>query len=461
MLAIISDLHFCDGTATEKNVDPKAFTMALGDIYDDASGLAQKLGSKVHVDLVLLGDVFDLLRTEAWFAVPPAERPWGSAAALGGALASAATIGHARAILDVILRENAGALSILKGEALRVPDGVEVRRILLTGNHDCLALHDDEGLHATMRLAVGAADERALGEQGILPHRLQLPDYGLLARHGHEWDAWNFESYRQGGAPSAQYDDADYLPTPIGDPITTELAARLPFEMKQRLAHIPDLSEDDRLHIYRRLQRVEDVRPLFAFIPWVYQEAARLQAVHGGATGTAVQAALEDSLRTVVGDFKNLEFFNAWYDKHNRWYSLGGPKQLKAALAVLSDVTIDTVEHVALAFESLFTGDGKEPCTTGAAAEALDGLGPDGMRYVVYGHTHDAVQLALRADGTYLNSGTFRQRVFRSEDKKSFVASDYITYLSFFTRREADTWRDPRDRLVGPAYSAWTGMRNR
>ena len=28
MLAIISDLHFCDGTATKKNVDPKAFALS-------------------------------------------------------------------------------------------------------------------------------------------------------------------------------------------------------------------------------------------------------------------------------------------------------------------------------------------------------------------------------------------------------------------------------------------------
>ena len=30
MLAIISDLHFCDGTATKKNVNPEAFRLALG-----------------------------------------------------------------------------------------------------------------------------------------------------------------------------------------------------------------------------------------------------------------------------------------------------------------------------------------------------------------------------------------------------------------------------------------------
>ena len=465
MLAIVSDLHFCDGTATEKNVDPKAFALALGDIYAEAAGLAAQQQGHAHLDVVMLGDVFDLLRTEAWFAVPPSERPWGSAAALGNAPAAAATIGHARRIMSRITEENAAALALLRGETLAPPPGVSVRRILLPGNHDRLALHDD-GLYAAMRAAVRADDERTLAAEGIFPHRLEMPQYGLLARHGHEWDAWNFESYRQDAAhPTADYEDAAYLPAPIGDPITTELAARLPFEMKLRLDAIGSLGAEDKDHIYRRLQRVEDVRPLFASIPWVYREAARLQSVNGGATGSAVEAALEDALRTVIADFRALDFFDAWYAKHNSWHPFNGARKLKAALAVLSDVTINTVEHVGPAFEALFGGDGKEPCTVGAAAERLDHLGAEGMRFVVYGHTHDAVQVALAAaDGassSYLNSGTFRQRVFRSEDRRGFVSSDYLTYLCFFTEAEARTWRDPRDRLVGPAYSAWTGMRNR
>jgi hypothetical protein len=34
MLAIISDLHLCDGTASEANVSPKAFALALADVYE-------------------------------------------------------------------------------------------------------------------------------------------------------------------------------------------------------------------------------------------------------------------------------------------------------------------------------------------------------------------------------------------------------------------------------------------
>jgi len=45
--------------------------------------------------------------------------------------------------------------------------------------------------------------------------------YGVLARHGHEYDVWNYEG-------SDNFNDSDYAQVPIGDLITTEIAARLP-----------------------------------------------------------------------------------------------------------------------------------------------------------------------------------------------------------------------------------------
>src|SRR5579883_903196 len=80
MLAIISDLHLCDGTATEENVSPDAFGLFLQDLY----GYARDYRAK-SLDILYLGDIFDLIRTTAWLEAPPAERPWGSAAALGTA----------------------------------------------------------------------------------------------------------------------------------------------------------------------------------------------------------------------------------------------------------------------------------------------------------------------------------------------------------------------------------------
>jgi UDP-2,3-diacylglucosamine pyrophosphatase LpxH len=474
MLAIISDLHFCDGTATNKNVRPEAFEIALRDLYDQAGSLADKNGS-ANLDLVMLGDVFDLLRTTRWFEdkdgteVTVGGRPWGTPAALDGAAPPPPVLDRAHRILDEIIDKNQGALDTLGGKrdgALHLDKRVTVRRILLPGNHDRLALHDDK-LYARMRAAIGAVDEQKLGAEGIFPHRIQMPAYGLLARHGHEWDSLNFESFLP-GATAADYDDGKYLPAPIGDPITTEIAARVPYEMHRRLANIAALTDEDRKEIDRRLVRVEDVRPLLASIQWVYQEVAHIHQTLGDDKARAVRAALDDSVRAIVDDFRRLDFYKEWVDRHHRWFHFDDAEKIKAVLDALSVVSVDTVDRLAPVFEKILDrAASPDDDRTGAAREhaELVRMGTQGMHFVVYGHTHEAEQAPLTAspdiESLYLNTGTFRQRVFLTDDRKGFSASDYMSYVSFSREDEAATWRNAKKNIRGPGYSAWTGLRSR
>jgi len=473
MLALFSDLHFCDGSAVEKNVHQAAFKIALGDIYEMAEDLAKKQGGTARLDVVMLGDVFDLLRTERWFQdkagapVPLAERPWGSAAALDGAAPPKAVLARAHGILDEIIDVNRDALKIISGESCSPPPGVEVRRILLTGNHDRLCLHDAV-LHERMRSALHAADERSLAGEGISTHCLAMPAYGLLARHGHEWDEWNFERHRSGALPS-EYGPNDYLPAPIGDPITTELAARLPYELRLRLADARTLSEHDKEQVHRRMQRIEDVRPLLASLQWAYYEADCLHAELSAEKAQEVQIVLDETVKLLVENFRALDFYRAWHDKHVRLLHFEAPQKLRAVFDGLSVVTIDTVGKMALLFERAMSRVERivggffahDHYREAAALEDLHRVGQKGMRYVVYGHTHQPTQAALRAgpktQDIYLNTGTFRQRTSLTDDRKGFVSSDFMTYLCFFTAEEAAAgWGG-----AGPAYAAWTGSRSR
>jgi UDP-2,3-diacylglucosamine pyrophosphatase LpxH len=72
MLVFISDLHFVDGTAGERTINPKAFDYFFKDlngiIEDDRNTLKE-------LNLVFLGDIFDLLRTWYWLDSPVDERP--------------------------------------------------------------------------------------------------------------------------------------------------------------------------------------------------------------------------------------------------------------------------------------------------------------------------------------------------------------------------------------------------
>jgi hypothetical protein len=313
---------------------------------------------------------------------------------------------------------------------------------------------------------VGAVDERALSAEGIYLHRLELPDYGLLARHGHEWDPWNFESFHP--RASAQYEDDKYLPAPIGDPITTELVARVPYEVKLRLAAVSGLAQEEKDALYARLQHIEDVRPLFAALQWIYQEVARIRATIGEAQGRALHAVVDDAVRTSVREFLDLDFYRAWHDRHaSILHPLSDAAQLRAALDALSVASVDTLGHVGFLLDKLTSSE--DDNRTGAAKENLTRVGTKGLRFVAYGHTHEGLQVALRAgkqtEDLYLNSGTFRKRVFRTDDKNGFITSDYLTYLWFFTEKEAATWRAassvPSPTLSGPAYGMWTGLRSR
>ena len=74
MLIFISDLHFVDGSAGEHNLSHRAFEY----FFEDVAAIAAKPSNDIkEIKIVLLGDIFDLFRTENWFGYPADERPWG------------------------------------------------------------------------------------------------------------------------------------------------------------------------------------------------------------------------------------------------------------------------------------------------------------------------------------------------------------------------------------------------
>ena len=72
MLVVISDIHLTD-LSTAHNVHATAFDLMLQEI----ATAAQAKGA-VELRVVLLGDIFDLVRTDFWHrTTTPDQRPWG------------------------------------------------------------------------------------------------------------------------------------------------------------------------------------------------------------------------------------------------------------------------------------------------------------------------------------------------------------------------------------------------
>ena len=123
-------------------------------------------------------------------------------------------------------------------------------------------------------------------------------------------------------------------------------------------------------------------------------------------------------------------------------------------------VSAQTIGTMAELFERHGAGPGpRDACCAGAALEDLNSVGTQGLRFAVYGHTHDPLQLALRdgPPGVYLNTGTFRQAIFRTDDQRGFIGWDRITYLTFYDREEMTTFGRPSG---SPGFESWTGNRS-
>jgi len=79
------------------------------------------------------------------------------------------------------------------------------------------------------------------------------------------------------------------------------------------------------------------------------------------------------------------------------------------------------------------------------------------IRYIVYGHTHEAKQVAIRVredpkepkEQVYLNTGTWQTRYYKTNEGLGFIGWKNLSYVSFFKKEERGT--------DVPIFETWTG----
>lgn len=420
MLVFISDLHFTDGTAGEHNLNPRAFDY----FFDDLEGILRDERNRIReLCLVFLGDIFDLLRTTNWFGYPERERPWGKDLT--------AMEVHARTIFDLILghARNRESLAKIRDRlaALR-PRLSRLEVLYLPGNHDRL-VNLSRPLREKARQALGLTQDPT----SPFPHQLSFPEYGVFARHGHEYDYYNYE-----GGPAMT--EADYAKVPIGDPITTELISRLPFELSRRL----QLPGPDKDRLVRNFQDIDNVRPLSAVVEWLLYQVEQQPAW--------LKELIEEVVDEVIRAFYRLEFVKDWFQHHDKWLDpFDKADQIQMALFILEKFkvfSLDKLWSLASRAKGAFVRDDLL-----AAAPREEVLRDPTYRYVVYGHTHDPLVVPLRRrfqqEQLYLNTGTWRARHTKSQMDASFVSWKNMTYVIFFRPQE----RPGRQAL----FETWTG----
>lgn len=435
MLIFLSDLHFMDGTAGKLHLDWHAFR----DILAEIGRTAREAGAR-EIKIVLLGDIFDLIRTELWFDVDPAKRPWGEIPSEEAAL-------H---ILDQIILRNRKTLAVLAEGWQGVKLPVEPEVIYLPGNHDRLC-----NLFPSLRQRICRILRLRHDPALPLPHLFLDEEYRTFARHGQEWDPFNFELSRKIRGPrNDEIPDADYLKTPIGDVITTEIAAKIPLVVRDGLEGHPD-----RERIYDNFRNLFNVRPLAAMIPWLSYEIKRYDK--------RMQAVCNQAIRDVAQQWTAIPFVKQWIKQHDHWLQpLDKSDQLQLLNLLIKSFEFTDLEYGLQLMDIVrqwWDGD-----NYGSHAvrdfQYLDRRFPaqQPFLYAVYGHTHRPDQQAVGVieengqmlDRVYLNTGTWRPTFQQGITRQGFVGWNNISYTLIYKPGEK---KSDGSTVRTPAFQMWTG----
>jgi UDP-2,3-diacylglucosamine pyrophosphatase LpxH len=346
--------------------------------------------------------------------------------------------GHVTSVLSRIANNDANRVNLslwrdLKnpGSALwagvpNVPD--EIRYEFIPGNHDRLA-NFSSSIRAAFLEHLPLDDLKPSDRQpwtATSPFRWinAYPDYAVVALHGHALDPDNFGGE---GAPSDPSANAGYEMPALGDIITVLVAERA----VQAVATNGDLPSG----LVESIGAIDLVRPSSAMLNWLRE---------WGATNQVVRAVLDQIATELVSGLLKDEFF--------RRKKGMGQGVLGAFKRVLANLLKPTTLNGAIRF---YRGQVNPPSdeqysqqmlglmAEGEFADWVSRTYPD-TRYLVSGHTHHPLVLALAGSKTatdermYFNTGCWVDVVEEGQPGLGFARRNQIVHVAFY-RADEDT----------------------
>ena len=445
MLVIISDLHLTDGSSGE-TISPGAFRIFADRLRDLAYGASWRVDGNYRpieqLDLVLLGDVLDVIRSSQW-SLRPDVRPWDNpyrpdyvelvTKVTTDILHHNSTACHE---LRDLARAGALALPPATGRGMPASDSLEhhvnVRMHYMVGNHDWF-FHLRGTSYDLLRQAIVHQLGLANSPQDPFPHDpselLDLQDtlrrHKVFARHGDLYDPFNFEGDRDASS--------------LGDAIVIELINRFAITVEQKLA------DDLPLATLMGLRELDNVRPIILVPVWIDGLLTRTCPF------PAQRKAVKQIWDRLADDFLSLQFVR----DRDTWNPNDLVDGLQKVLKFSKHLSVGWASTLLTWLHGL-TGGGEESYYRHALTE--QDFRNRRAKHIVYGHTHHAECLPLDAsyaegfvlNQMYFNSGTWR-RVHRQTQldatEHEFIASDVMSYLAFFQG----------DERGGRPYETWSG----
>jgi hypothetical protein len=450
MLVIISDLHLTDGTTAE-TVSADAFERFRGRLQELAyfasfRGEPGQYRPIEKIDLLLLGDVLDVIRSTRWSDEELGDdnyaRPWND---LNNQEERARLLRKIEQIGDGILARNEESFQHLRrlaGEKpitlppptahgfparnqKRVP--VEIHIHYMVGNHDWF-WHvpgiDFETQRRKITSAMGLANPAGPFPHDPLESKMisrTLRDHRVFARHGDIYDSFNYD-------PRGR----DYAS--LGDAIVIDLINGFPFQVRQRMGD--DLPAD----FLADLDQIGNVRPRLLSPIWIQSLLERYEIEKS----TAVE------VRRIWDKLTDEMLASDFVREQDSLHPLDSVDIMEYTLKFTRLLSFDTItDLVTWITNKVWNGD------ISFAKHALqeNAFKNRTAYYFVYGHTHhyEATPLAVtQKDGEpfkqwCFNSGTWHPLFDVTRDGKQFIGHKVFTYLTFYKEderkgRQFETW---------------------
>jgi UDP-2,3-diacylglucosamine pyrophosphatase LpxH len=416
MLVFLSDVHLTDGSSGE-TIKPTAF----GIFADNLVKLAETVSSLEELRVVLLGDIFDVIRSSQWLATTI--RPWDPA--------SPDQQKVVENILRTILLNNRQSLaSFDKLRQFARQRGVPFEITYVIGNHDWLI-----NRYPSCREQVANALGVAIVSTAMLPTEFFDPSYKVFARHGDILDKFNYMGNRDASS--------------IGDAIVIELLNKYPQAVEAELNALVtkgDVTRDEKDTITSMLKELDNIRPVLDAPSWVLMVSKK--------TGNpAARRAIEEAWESCVDDFFRVPFIA----KQDKFMWPDTIDLLQVALHLSSHTSKKILEKIAEFKEKLWPSKCEGCYPQNAFAEQKVRSGE--VSYVIYGHTHDEQIVpmdqiplpgGLTQDKIYFNTGTWRKtwnKALFDPVNREFIGWHVLTYVAIFRPSENGTYN----------YEVWNG----
>jgi UDP-2,3-diacylglucosamine pyrophosphatase LpxH len=459
MIIVISDLHFVDGTAGEHNTTLGAYRLLIDQaayIFKNtrAKAASMGLGGRPPVELIFNGDIFDLLRTQAWFGEEL--RPYGYTLTLPEEFNATVTADLERkcaAILDAILAHpevaTIGEFFRDRKALRRAFGGVPLRKSFIPGNHDRLI-----NLFPSLRRKVIEFLDLGDGEGGApdpsepFPNFRIVPDYGAFICHGHEYDPLSFTGGRERTFEV-------YRPPSISDAVVIDLVTRVPYEAariyQEQVCTGRHLPPADRFLV--KLQEIDNVRPFSAVVSWMAQLFEEVKECID----------LGEVMARSLHVFREYVFVKRWLSGEGMgWWSSLEYRTVQRILKGLELIGVGQIGKAMNHIQRYFRDYEQVASRQGAFHEPALRQDPR-LRYVVAGHIHQAGvhpltgprgTLDLAREVTYLNTGTFRPVHSLSTFGHGFSSVDRWSFVVLHCRGE-------QTGIEGPSFRLWNAARSR